>query len=74
MSSKAPKGKLSLLYECNPTAFITEQVGGKASDGFSRIMEISPTSLQERAPFFCGICNIVEKLEEFMHLAKLIKH
>jgi len=73
-SSKAPKGKLRLLYECNPMAFIAEQAGGKASDGFSRIMEILPTSLHERAPFFCGSFNMVEKLEELMHLAKLSKY
>ena len=62
-SSKAPKGKLRLLYECNPMAFIAEQAGGKASDGFSRIMEITPTELHERAPFFCGSYNMVEKVE-----------
>jgi fructose-1,6-bisphosphatase I len=73
-SSKAPKGKLRLLYECNPMAFIAEQAGGKASDGFSRIMEITPTSLHERAPFFCGSLNMVEKLEECMHLAKWNKY
>ena len=69
-SSKASKGKLRLLYECNPMAFITEQAGGKATDGFVRIMEILPTSLHERAPFFCGSFNMVEKLEEFMINAK----
>ena len=53
-SSKAPKGKLRLLYECNPMAFITEQAGGKASDGFGRIMEIEATELHQRVPFFCG--------------------
>jgi len=73
-SSKAPKGKLRLLYECNPMAFIVEQAGGKASDGFSRIMEITPTALHERAPFFCGSYNMVEKIEEFMHKAKLSKY
>jgi fructose-1,6-bisphosphatase I len=73
-SSKAPKGKLRLLYECNPMAFIVEQAGGKASDGFSRIMEIVPTALHERAPFFCGSYNMVEKIEEFMHKAKLSKY
>lgn len=73
-SSKAPEGKLRLLYECNPMAFIAEQAGGKASDGLSRIMEIQPTSLHERAPFFCGSFNMVEKLEELMHLAKLSKY
>ena len=73
-SSKAPKGKLRLLYECNPMAFIVEQAGGKASDGFCRLMEIIPTALHERAPFFCGSYNMVEKIEEFMHKAKLSKY
>jgi fructose-1,6-bisphosphatase I len=47
-------------------AFIVEQAGGKVSDGFSRIMKITPTALHERAPFFCGCFNMVEKVEEFM--------
>ncbi|WP_339888698.1 class 1 fructose-bisphosphatase [uncultured Flavobacterium sp.] len=65
-SSKAPNGKLRLLYECNPMAFIAEQAGGKASDGHNRIMEIEPTELHQRVPFFCGSLNMVEKAEEFM--------
>lgn len=65
-SSKAPKGKLRLLYECNPMAFIVEQAGGKASDGMNRIMEIKPTELHQRVSFFCGSKNMVEKAEEFM--------
>ncbi|MPT35807.1 class 1 fructose-bisphosphatase [Flavobacterium sp. WV_118_3] len=65
-SSKAPNGKLRLLYECNPMAFIAEQAGGKASDGFDRILEIKPTELHQRVPFFCGSRNMVEKAEEFM--------
>jgi fructose-1,6-bisphosphatase I len=73
-SSRAPKGKLRLLYECNPMAFIVEQAGGKASDGFCRIMEIVPSALHERAPFFCGSYTMVEKVEEFMHKAKLSKY
>jgi fructose-1,6-bisphosphatase I len=66
ISSKAPKGKLRLLYECNPMAFIAEQAGGKASDGHVRIMEIEPTELHQRVSFFCGSYNMVEKAEEFM--------
>ena len=65
-SSKNSNGKLRLLYECNPMAFITEQAGGKASDGYTRIMEIQPTELHQRVPFFCGSFNMVEKAEEFM--------
>lgn len=65
-SSKAQNGKLRLLYECNPMAFIAEQAGGKASDGFGRIMEVQPTELHQRVPFFCGCVKMVEKAEEFM--------
>jgi len=73
-SSKSPKGKLRLLYECSPMAFIAEQAGGKASDGFGRIMEIQPTELHQRVPFFCGSVNMVTKAEEFMYKAKLSKY
>lgn len=73
-SSKALKGKLRLLYECNPMAFIIEQAGGIASNGFSRVMEIIPTSLHERTAFFCGSTNMVKKLEECMEKAKLSKY
>jgi len=69
-SSKNEKGKLRLLYECNPMAFLAEQANGKASDGFSRIMDIEPTELHERVPFFCGSKNMVEKAEEFMEKYK----
>lgn len=64
--TKSPNGKLRLLYECNPIAFLTEQAGGKASDGSRRIMDISPEELHQRVPFFCGSKNMVEKAEEFM--------
>ena len=61
-----PKGKLRLLYECNPMAFIAEQSGGKASDGYNRILELIPSELHQRTPFFCGSENMVIKAEEFM--------
>ena len=69
-SSKNSNGKLRLLYECNPMAFLAEQAKGKASDGFNRIMDIKPTELHQRVPFFCGSKNMVEKAEEFMRNAK----
>lgn len=69
-SSKASNGKLRLLYECNPMAFLAEQANGKASDGFNRIMEIEPTELHQRVPFICGSKNMVEKVEEFMRNAE----
>ncbi|RRJ88990.1 class 1 fructose-bisphosphatase [Paenimyroides tangerinum] len=67
---KNPSGKLRLLYECNPFAYIVEQAGGKASDGVNRIMEIEPTDLHQRVPFFCGSKNMVEKAEEFIKASK----
>ncbi len=70
-SSKAQNGKLRLLYECNPMAFLAEQANGKASDGFRPIMDIQPTELHERVPFFCGSKKMVEKAEEFMAKAKV---
>lgn len=63
---KSPKGKLRLLYECNPLAFIIEQAGGKASDGFKRILDLQPTSLHQRTPLFIGSSDMVNAAEEFM--------
>jgi fructose-1,6-bisphosphatase I len=68
-TAKDPQGKLRLLYECNPMAFLAEQAGGKASNGFKRIMEIEPTELHQRTPFICGSRKMVEKAEEFMRKA-----
>ena len=59
-------GKLRLLYECNPAAFIAEQAGGKATDGFQRILDIKPSEIHERSPFYCGSIKMVEKLESFI--------
>lgn len=69
-TSNSPNGKLRLLYECNPVAFLAEQAGGKASDGFRRILELEPTELHQRVPFFCGCKDMVEKVEEFMEKYK----
>ncbi|WKK66298.1 class 1 fructose-bisphosphatase [Lutimonas zeaxanthinifaciens] len=65
-SSKSPQGKLRLLYECNPIAFLAEQAGGKATDGYKRILEIKPTELHQRVPIFVGSKKMVDKVEEFM--------
>jgi fructose-1,6-bisphosphatase I len=65
-TQKAPNGKLRLLYEANPLAFIVEQAGGKASDGKRRIMEIQPEELHQRTPLIIGSKNMVEKVEEFI--------
>ena len=58
-----PKGKLRLLYECNPFAFITEVAGGKASNGIQRILDVQPSSLHERSPLFIGSKGMMEELE-----------
>ncbi|MEH6682335.1 MAG: class 1 fructose-bisphosphatase [Sediminicola sp.] len=65
-SSLALNGKLRLLYECNPMAFIAEQANGRASNGYRPILDIVPKELHERVPFFCGSAKMVEKAEEFM--------
>ncbi|EIJ67836.1 MULTISPECIES: class 1 fructose-bisphosphatase [Pasteurellaceae] len=65
-----PKGKLRLLYEGNPIAFLTEQAGGIASDGYRRILDILPTELHQRIPLFIGSKEMVEKAQEFMEQFK----
>ncbi len=65
-TKKMPDGKLRLLYECNPIAFLAEQAGGKASNGFKRIMEIKPQTLHQRAPLFVGPREMVEKVESYI--------
>lgn len=65
-TDSAPNGKLRLLYECNPLAFLIEQAGGKATDGKKRIMEIEPTELHQRTPYFVGSANMVDKAMEYL--------
>jgi len=65
-TSKAPSGKLRLIYECNPLAWIVEQAGGMASDGKHRILEKKPGSLHERTPLFIGSVDMVKKAEQFL--------
>ena len=62
----SPNGKLRLLYECNPLAFIAEQAGSKATDGFNRILEIEPVDIHQRVPLFIGSQEMVEKAESYM--------
>jgi fructose-1,6-bisphosphatase I len=59
------KGKLRLLYECNPFAFIVEVAGGRATDGMQRILDIQPTQLHQRSPFFIGSKNMMAELESY---------
>ena len=61
-----PNGKLRLMYECNPMSFIVEQAGGRALDGYKRIMEIQPSDLHQRAPIYIGSKDAVDKVEDFL--------
>jgi fructose-1,6-bisphosphatase I len=61
-----PRGKLRLLYECNPFAFIVEVAGGKATDGRQRILDITPTELHQRSPLFIGSKGMMEEMETYL--------
>ena len=62
-TSDLRRGKLRLMYECNPVAFIVEVAGGRATDGERRILDIQPTELHQRSPFFAGSKAMMEELE-----------
>lgn len=61
-----PKGKLRLLYECNPFAFIVEIAGGRATDGKQRILDIIPTELHQRTPLFIGSKDMMDELDTYL--------
>jgi len=65
--SSSPDGKLRLVYEVNPMAFIIEQAGGRATDGSRRILDLQPDSLHQRVPCFMGSEEDVLEAEQFMH-------
>jgi fructose-1,6-bisphosphatase I len=65
-NKKSPKGKLRLLYEANPLAFIVEQAGGAATDGNQRVLDLQPTELHQRVPLFIGSKNEVTLANRLM--------
>ncbi|MFN6038704.1 MAG: class 1 fructose-bisphosphatase, partial [Bacteroidota bacterium] len=65
-TTKSPKGKLRLLYECNPLAFIIEQAGGKATDGEKRILEKEINELHQRTPLYIGSEDMVNTAMSFL--------
>ncbi|MFT4827091.1 MAG: fructose-1,6-bisphosphatase I [Bacteroidia bacterium] len=66
-TTDAPHGKLRLMFESNPIAFITEQAGGKATTGDgTRILDLEPTEIHQRNPVFMGSTNMVDKAEAFI--------
>jgi fructose-1,6-bisphosphatase I len=66
LTTDNPKGKLRLMYECNPFAYITEMAGGRAESGAGKILDIQPTSLHQRTPIFIGSKNMVEECMSYI--------
>jgi len=66
VTTSAPHGKLRLVYECNPMAFIIENAGGRATDGQTRILDLDVDELHQRTPIFIGSEFMVKKAEQFM--------
>ncbi len=71
--SRNPNGKLRLMYECNPMAFIVEQAGGRASTGKQRMLEVQPTSLHQRIPIIIGSEDDVLLAEKFIREYDIIE-
>ena len=65
-NSKSPRGKLRLLYEASPLAFIVEQAGGAATDGAQRILDIQPTELHQRTPLYIGSRGEMDVVSEVL--------
>lgn len=65
-SNQYPKGKLRLMYECNPLSMVIEQAGGLATDGKERILEILPESIHQRTPIYIGSSENVQKVKAFL--------
>ncbi|MEO9146911.1 MAG: class 1 fructose-bisphosphatase [Ginsengibacter sp.] len=65
-TKEKPNGKLRLLYECNPLAYMVEVAGGKATDGKQRILDKVPTELHQRTPFYIGSIKMMEELEGYL--------
>jgi len=63
-TASAPKGKLRLLYECNPMAYLVEQAGGMAIDGYKNILDLQPTKIHERSPIFLGSRQDVQEIAD----------
>jgi len=75
VTASAPNGKLRLVYECNPMAFIIEQAGGRATNGATRILDLDVKELHQRSPIFIGSEQMVRQAESFMaeELATVLK-
>lgn len=67
---KNGNGKLRLMYECNPMAFIVEAAGGMASTGKERVLDVQPTELHQRVPIYIGSKNMVQKALSYIDQEK----
>ncbi len=65
-NTRSPSGKLRLMYEANPMAFIVEQAGGRASTGTQRILDVQPHKLHQRTPLYIGSPDMVDHVERFV--------
>ena len=65
-NNHSPRGKLRLLYEANPLAFVVEQAGGQAIDGTQRILDVTPTELHQRTPLYIGSRTAVETAKQML--------
>lgn len=65
-TSSHPNGKLRLIYECNPMAFLAKNSGGMATDGHNDILTIKPETIHQRVPLYIGSKSMVEKVHEFL--------
>ena len=66
-TESSPEGKLRLMYEANPMAYIVEQAGGMATDGRTRILELAPRTLHQRTPLYIGSRLMVERAHDFLN-------
>ncbi|MEN3040936.1 MAG: class 1 fructose-bisphosphatase [Bacteroidia bacterium] len=64
---KKPEGKLRLLYEGFPMAWLTEQAGGKATDGIQPLLEVQPKKIHQRTPLFLGPAEEIDRITNFLH-------
>lgn len=65
-TADAPKGKLRLMYECNPMSFLQEQADGKASDGTRAILDVVPEQLHQRVPVYIGSSGMVDEVLSYI--------
>lgn len=72
-TQSAPNGKLRLLYECIPMAFLMEQAGGRATDGENAILDLQPTELHERAPIYIGSTRLLNRVDQFREKYKVVE-